>query len=547
MGTPAGDGEVGRLVHKIHTAQVVDGQDFTGITYPQDIRNCTKCHKGGADSDNWKTKPTIAICGSCHSTVDFSSGLNHTGGPQPDNSTCAGTGCHTPAEITGFHIPVAAPDPNNIYSVPVTGNTNTNAAYLAATGVLPVGAHRITYVINSVSAVSDAAISPSKRPSITFKLQDNAVDVVFDTYSAGVTTDIMPNFAGSPSVYFAWAVPQDNIATPADFNASASGYIKKIWDGTATGSGAGVLTGPDANGYYTITLTGVSVPANAVMFTGGVGYTYSLSSTPPLTQVNLPAYPYDVLTRVGGLIVPAPNVWKVGAGFTGRRIIVDTAKCNTCHDGLGVAPTFHAGQRNDAPTCSFCHNPNRTSGSGWSDNAGTLVHGIHAAAKRTVPYTWSAANSGVNTYPGVLNDCEQCHVPGGYDYSGGMYTGTQTVSNMLMTTSATGKYDPNPIINSAYFTVSPYVVADGVTDYGNGFSFNAATGVTIPAAATTLVESPVTAVCVSCHDSSAVLDHMTSSGGSFYAARSAAMLKAEQCLICHGPGSVASIKDVHSK
>ena len=46
-------------------------------------------------------------------------------------------------------------------------------------------------------------------------------------------TIIGSNFVGSPSVYFAFAVPQDGIAKPSDFNATASGYIKKVWDGTA--------------------------------------------------------------------------------------------------------------------------------------------------------------------------------------------------------------------------------------------------------------------------------------------------------------------------
>ena len=47
------------------------------------------------------------------------------------------------------------------------------------------------------------------------------------------------NFMGSPSAYFVFAVPQDGIAAPADFNGTVSGYLRKIWDGTATGTGCG--------------------------------------------------------------------------------------------------------------------------------------------------------------------------------------------------------------------------------------------------------------------------------------------------------------------
>jgi hypothetical protein len=99
--------------------------------------------------------------------------------------------------------------------------------------------------------------------------------------------EIWNNFMGSPSAYFTYAVPQDGVSQPADFNVNSSGYLKKIWDGTATGSGAGTLTGPDTNGYYTVTLTGVQVPDTAVMLTGGLGFSYSVTNTLPLTQTNM--------------------------------------------------------------------------------------------------------------------------------------------------------------------------------------------------------------------------------------------------------------------
>jgi hypothetical protein len=38
---------------------------------------------------------------------------------------------------------------------------------------------------------------------------------------------------------------------------------------------------------------------------------------------------------------------------------------------------------------------------------------------------------------------------------------------------------------------------------------------------------------------------MQSNGGRFYETRSASLPAAEQCLICHGPGKVAAIADVH--
>ena len=101
--------------------------------------------------------------------------------------------------------------------------------------------------------------------------------------------------------------------------------------------------------------------------------------------------------RIGGLIVIAPNVQKVADGYTGRRPIVEDARCNKCHQELGTftEDAFHAGQRNDGTTCSWCHRPNRTS-SGWSADSTSYIHSIHASAKRSVPFTWHAVEHVAN-------------------------------------------------------------------------------------------------------------------------------------------------------
>lgn len=568
------------FVHRIHAGQAVATANlFHGIaaTYPQDVRRCDACHGGAAQGGQALTNPSTRACQSCHDYVSFTQaapsacgiggGLvlgadgkpvpcNHVGGPV-DDTTCAT--CHGPAAsfpVARYHQPVVPPDPNNAWRLGGTNN-NTNASYVAAAGHVPAGALAITYDVRSVDTWLDVGVTPNvRRPQITFKLKQDGADVVFQTYQPGVTTELMPGFVGSPSVYFAFAVPQDGNPAPADFNATASGYLKKIWDGTAVGTGAGILTGPDATGYYTVRLTGVQIPATATLLTGGVGYTYSLSSAPPLVQTNLAAYPWVPNVPAdgkaqGGLSVPAPNVWRVATGYTGRRPLVDNAKCKACHGALGVAPTFHAGQRNDGPSCSFCHNPNRAS-SGWSASSKYFIHAIHAGRKRSVPFTWRAVQAGPGFgevgFPGTLNGCTTCHVPGTYDFANAV--NLATVAREPLTTVATGTYNADPLVNSTYYTLSPYVVADGVTSYGNGFSFNAGTGVTTEAAGTSLVLSPITAACAACHDSQPALDHMLDAGGSFYAPRATVLSPGspqEQCLICHGPGRVAAIGEVHPR
>jgi hypothetical protein len=41
-------------------------------------------------------------------------------------------------------------------------------------------------------------------------------------------TVLISGFVGSPSAYFVYALPQDGITAPAEFNASASGYLRNI-------------------------------------------------------------------------------------------------------------------------------------------------------------------------------------------------------------------------------------------------------------------------------------------------------------------------------
>ena len=294
-----------------------------------------------------------------------------------------------------------------------------------------------------------------------------------------------------------------------------------------------------------MTLTGVTIPDNAVMLTGGMGYSYSNTSTQPLTQTNLPDFPVTdpvagQTNKKGGLIVIAPNVQMVATGYTGRRAIVEDKRCNACHQELGTftKDAFHAGQRNDATTCSWCHTPNRTS-SGWSADSTYFVHAIHGAAKRQVPFNWHAASATEGYfnigYPGILNDCLTCHLPGTFDFSA-------TPARR----SAAGccvRWVREPTAPRSAFRRT----SRSGTNYGSGFSFSATSGVTTEAAPTTLVMSPTVAACSACHDSSDAISHMKSNTGSFYEARSAALGISETCLVCHGTGRTADIAVMHSK
>ncbi|GMV14144.1 MAG: hypothetical protein AMXMBFR56_23680 [Polyangiaceae bacterium] len=603
------------FIHKIHKGHklglVPDRENGSGqytavqfdeVTYPQDVRNCTKCHNTVAKADNWKSSISRRACGACHDTRSFAATppfgrVAHSLGAYSDDTECAN--CHGAGKanaVDAKHEPIDPPNtittgtlpasPDGQYvmngwqgdssaqgykactvaspctcttAAPCLPSANSNAAWMAAAGYVPTGAAKITYDIKEV--LVDAT---TKNPKIVFKLLKDGTDVDFGTYDATTKPELITGFVGSPSAYFAWSLPQDGITSPADYNATTSVYIKGVWNGSNTNA---TLTKDATTGYYTLTVTNLALPSVAKMVTGGLGYTYSMSSTQPLTQVDLTSkFPYSAVTKVGGLIVPAPNVYKAATGYTARRAIVETARCNKCHDGLGVAPTFHSGQRNDAPTCSFCHNPNRAN-SGWAVNSKDIIHSIHAGAKRTVPFTWHGEIKAWEvTYPGVLNTCTQCHIEGTYDFSANATK--NALPNMLHSTAATGTYSGTA---NAPATIppflSPYVTAG--TNYGSNYttsgtrtvgSQNTTTGVvactvaspcTCTTAApcnaedTTLVNSPITAACGACHDSAIAKKHFADNGGSLFKPRGTALATPEACLMCHGPSKIAAIAEVH--
>lgn len=519
------------------------------VTYPQTPANCRECHPNTQQGNQYRTNPSRAACGSCHDAVNFATGVGHnpTGLHgiaanlvQANDTACAG--CHLPAYIDSAHNIALPPDTGSVFHV-AGGNTRTNAGYIAPAGKLPSGAIQLSAVVREVRR---AVVNGVGRPQIDFKLQGQtatvpAWDVVFNgsvTDGVSVQPELVTSFVGSIGVYFAWALPQDGIAAPSDFNTTSGASLKLVWNGKGTGTGAGTLSGPDAQGFYTATLTGVQVPTTATMLTGGIGYQYDLPNNQPFTQTDLAAYPVSAATNpayaatglIGGLIVPIQNQWKVATSYAARRTVVENARCNACHAQLGVGPTFHVGQRNDAPTCAFCHNPNRSNATGgWSVNSAAAIHGIHGAKARVNNFTWEGAGYYNVEYPG--SSCEQCHVPGSYNF--GTKANLDQFPNMLFSS-----------VSGTQTELTHWVTVGQAL--GAGPACSNSTGACTTGAATNLVHSPIAGACFACHDSDATKTHMEAMGGKIYAPRGASTpANAEACLSCHGAGKVLDVAKVH--
>jgi OmcA/MtrC family decaheme c-type cytochrome len=139
----------------------------------------------------------------------------------------------------------------------------------------------------------------------------------------------------------------------------------------------------------------------------------------------------------------------------------------------------------------------------------------------------------------MLNQCETCHLPGTYDFSA--TASAAAADRRQFRTVASGT-----LASTGTHLHVLAVHHDGSSTTAAGMQFNAGTGVT-EAAPTTLVTSPTATACFACHDSKTAVAHFEINGGSIYEPRSKALGTTETCMVCHGPGRIAAIKDSHAK
>lgn len=364
--------------------------DYSGVVYPQDIRNCRGCHDEGdaatPQAANWYAVPTVEACGACHDDIDFATGENHADGVAAGNAEC--TMCHASGELRADEA--------------------HQQLELAA-----AGAFRF-----NILGVTDTAAG--QLPAVRFSVSNPAAG----NAPYNIQTDAP--FTGSSSAL------NINLAWPAlEISNFGSG------SGTPTGAPAqpvriNALTVATANsdGSYTARAS-IAVPASVT----GSG----IASLEGRTAV-------DVDNDGSAERIPVTGTSTffaiTGTGPVPRRAITDLAGCNACHQVLSA----HGENRNDDPVnCAACHNPNATDiqrrqqagiNAGNAPDGlreatvhlGYMTHAIHAGASRDnayVAYNRSgvAVSFGNVVYPGRLANCSSCHVPGSYYGAGNFALG----------------------------------------------------------------------------------------------------------------------------
>jgi OmcA/MtrC family decaheme c-type cytochrome len=180
-----------------------------------------------------------------------------------------------------------------------------------------------------------------------------------------------------------------------------------------------------------------------------------------------------------------------------RRTVATIETCNTCH----LSISFHGGNRTDnLQACVICHNSNLYE-EPLNYSLMNMVHGIHNNSDQ-----WVSAGLGTH-YPGLIQNCSQCHVPGSTEL---------------------------PLMAKA-----------------TGISVGVQTGGDINDATTHLKATPTYSACASCHDDAPAKNHMLANGGADGINGNTTWtfdmpdMTGESCAVCHGPGSSQDVVEVH--
>lgn len=309
------------------------------------------------NSSWWLTRPTAAACGACHDDVNFQTGKNHPGGPQPNDSQCSI--CH----IQQGELP---------FDASILG-AHTIATWTP--GVTPGVVFQLTNVTGGAAG---------KSPTVTFSIKD---------YSGNA---IAPSSMNSLSLVMG--------GPTAEYQT----YVSETATSAASTNTAGTFT-------YTFKAT---VPANAtgtwaVGIEGYRNYTV-LPGTTSATTVRDVGFNQLYLFSVDGSAV-SPHAYehvqqdcnachyRINAHGTIRQ---NVQYCLICHNPTATDSALRPATQNPPQAIDFPVLIHRL-------HAGSMAPTVSGG--QLTPYVVYGFGGSVNDfsgvlYPGYLGDCGKCHV-----------------------------------------------------------------------------------------------------------------------------------------
>jgi OmcA/MtrC family decaheme c-type cytochrome len=530
------------MVHKIHAGKLLASKaatgggenytiwgfsnsmhDYSEVGFPQDLRNCTKCHSGAnpatPQGDNWKTKASRDACLTCHASKQGSDWYNVHKAINNNQDPNAAATLMPNSACVGCHVPGTAVAPERVH-----WNQNEENAAKYKVNIESASYDAVARVVNVKYFLSDPTNGNAAYNLVTSDCTGSG---------ASLTCANTTKF-GNLRFYLGYMnmVGQNTAVTEFSANNNGGGTANAyMYKGTNDGSN-----------HYTVQ---IPLPADsATAVAAGTARVVSIGQIkePKLEvkSISDPRPPAVPASLVNVVVQNTSTELALTGTLNPRRQIVSNEKCNVCHGALGttsgsntLSEAFHGGARNTVEACVVCHDANKmsstimTNGTTFNESYQfkRMIHGIHGNSKRTYPFTHgntvvgafnkdgtsktggAPLKSDVENYaaevawPGVGINCNVCHVNGSY------------------------KVDRGPI----------------------GAVINKPAGASDPMA--WKVVSPKAASCTACHDSPAAITHVTSFGnGSFGVLTQAQSIGVQEvCADCHAPGTAKAVDAVHGQ
>jgi OmcA/MtrC family decaheme c-type cytochrome len=418
------DYAVGAAVARIDAAGVI-----TGVLYPQDQRNCVKCHDGSATAshrtaqgNNWKTTSSKNACWACH-----------------DDYKTPGSGWQT------AHAPYASFFTTSVSNPDATSDSVCQSCHNdAGGGVAPTNA--------KAHEIPEWELSKNYQLNI-WGINKNANNSLTVEYSVS------------------------NPNTGADYDLLDPALASHF-------SNLGLLFGWNTTDYANDEGNGRGQPfsvaaTDASVQRVGTSNHFKVTSTVlPAAASGTVAVAFQGRVDESGLHVPVPNVVKyiaMNGNAVERRRVVSAEQCNVCHGrfiGYSDLTTFmpglgaHDASRNDPQVCVICHNGNNPlsgtvmSGNGLTQYAESadfkrMIHKMHVQQEGNYP-VWpklkitTAQNAEI--YQGLRN-CNVCHVNNSYQVNASLL-GTSLIPGPVDTAFTDTDASDNLVISPKASTCS---------------------------------------------------------------------------------------------
>lgn len=496
--------DMGVMTHRIHRGSelpsVEEGEpyfvvgfrqrvfDYSHIAFPQDIRNCAKCH---GEAFPYEVIPSNAACASCHDDVNVNTGENHGPGAYANEECLI---CHEPA---GREFGIS----------------------LAGAHTIPQLSTEVPGVNFEIVAVRDAEegderVDPGHHAQVIFNLADNAGVPIDPSAMAFLRVTL----AGSTTEFSIQDYNGDGVKTPGEplrgppFTIPGENYLQQdARDAFPVGDGNYRITlnlpiPKDAHGTYAVGMEGYKCAAirRLDQDRGGINCTPGNTEFNEIRDAGVSVVSYFPVTDVE----PTP-----------RRRVVDNVKCASCHDAFSKNFLVHGGIRNNPDEyCALCHNPSHDSlgrqppppvgetAITFPGDLKVMMHKIHTGEELANPYLlFGFGGQSVNVqdflFPGDRRNCEKCHE-----------SETHLLRPDMRLPTIVREIASNKEVLNTFFT------------------------------------PPIKAACISCHDGeSDLLGMSVATHADLFTVNPNSPNAVEQCAECHGEGALLAVSRMHER